>query len=160
MDEIRACLIAVRQRQQRQWMWQCVSVGLMASALAACALAVMRSSQWLDVSSIPVAGILAIGPVLGWGCSVLRSRCERDAAAAIDQAYHLKDRTTTALGFLNNAVAPTVWQELQLEDAKRHLATVEPQSVAPIRAPRSWIWGLLISSVAIGIGMAGAPLFH
>lgn len=157
MDEIRACLIAVRQRQQRQWMWQCVSVGLIASALTACVLAVIRSFQWLDVSSIPVAGILAIGPVLGWGCSVLRSRCERDAAAAIDQAYHLKDRTTTALGFLNNAVAPTVWQELQLEDAKLHLATVEPQSVAPIRAPRSWICGLLISSVAIGIGGVGTP---
>ena len=157
MDEIRDCLIAVRQRQQRQWMWQCVSVGLMASALVACTLAVMRSLQWLDVFWIPVAVILSIGPVLGWGCSVLRSRCERDAAAAIDQAYQLKDRTTTALGFLNNAVVPTVWQGLQLEDAKLHLATVEPQSVAPIRAPRSWIWGLLISSVAIVIGVVGAP---
>jgi hypothetical protein len=58
---------------------------------------------------------------------------------------------------MNNAVARTVWQELQLEDAKLHLATVEPQSVAPIRAPRSWIWGLLISSVAIVIGVVGAP---
>ena len=157
MDEIRDCVLAVQQRQQRQWMWQCISVGLMASALVACVLAVGRSLQSFDIFWIPVAGTLVIGPVLGWGYSLLRFRCERDAAAAIDQAYQLKDRTTTALGFLNHAVAPTVWQELQLEDAKLHLAMVEPQSVAPIRAPRSWIWGLLISTVAIAIGVMGPP---
>ena len=155
MNEIRECVSVVRQRQQRQWMWHCASAGLVISGLAACLLAGARSLHWPDISWAHVVGVLIVGPALGAIYSGIRSRRGRDAAAAIDQSYDLKDRATTALGFLERSAAPTVWQELQIEDARQHLASVEPLVVAPIRAPRSWVWALSVTAVAVVIVFSG-----
>ncbi|MCH2200527.1 MAG: hypothetical protein MK102_01045 [Fuerstiella sp.] len=156
MNQIHECVSTVRRRQQRQWMWHCVSTGLVTSGLIACVLAVARF-QWSEIGLLYVVEFLIAGPVLGWCYSVSRSRHERDAAAAIDQEYQLKDRTTTALELLAKSTHQTAWQGLQLEDAEKHLALVEPQTVVPIRAPRSWIWGLGMSLVAVVIALAGTP---
>jgi hypothetical protein len=155
MNEIRECVNAVRQRQQRQWMWHCASAGLVTAGLAACLLAVARSILWPEMSWAWVVGVLITGPGLGAIYSRIRACAERDAAAAIDRTYELKDRATTALGFLKGSAVPTVWQRLQLEDAKQHLASVEAPMVAPIRAPRSWVWALSITAVALIMVCAG-----
>jgi len=157
LNEFRACVNAVRKRQQRQWLWQCMSTGLLVSGLVACFVAVAFSRQWFEIHWMHLAGTLVAGPVLGWVSSANRSRSERDAAAAIDQTYQLKDRATTALEFLAQSAVPTVWQGLQLEDAVQHLALVDPQTVAPIRVPRSWFCGLGVSAVALAISFFGAP---
>lgn len=157
MNEIRDCVNAVYQRQQRQWMWRCASTGLVVSGVVACGLAIARSVQFSEITWVHLTGVLVAGPVLGWLYSAVWSCRERDAAAAIDQRYHLKDRAATALRFLETPIGHTVWQKLQLEDAKRHLSKVEPQAVAPIRTPRSWVWGLGVSAVAVAIAFFGAP---
>ena len=133
-----------------------MSAGLLISGLMGCFVAVAFSMQWFDIHWVHLSAILIAGPVLGWVCSKTRSRSERDAAAAIDQTYHLKDRATTALQFLAQSTAPTVWQELQLEDAVLHLASVDPQTVAPVRIPRSWVCGLGVSTVALAVTFFGA----
>ncbi len=136
-------------------MWHCVSVGLVVSGLVVCVLTIVQSTESLKSVRWTVIGILLAGPISGWLYSALRRRQERDAAVAIDQTYRLKDRVFTALDFLNRTADPTIWQELQLEDARQHLAEVDPRTVVPLRAPRSWYWGLVISAAAVSIGFFG-----
>ncbi|MCH2209737.1 MAG: hypothetical protein MK110_00425 [Fuerstiella sp.] len=156
MKEIRKCVSTVRERQQRQWIWKCVSAGLMSSGLTACGLGTARF-LWSDVSLLSVVAVLIAGPLLGWLYSVSRSCCEQAAAAAIDREYQLKDRTTTALEFSATSAHQTGWQILQVEDTAKHLVSVRPEMVAPIHAPPSWFWGLGVSAAAIVIAVAGSP---
>ncbi len=158
MNEIRQCVHAVRARQQRQWMWRCVSGGLLAGGVAGCVLGLMRLMEWGGLSWASVTASLLMGPALGWLFSFARKRPEREAAVAIDRTYGLKDRVATALGFLAKARLPAVWRELQIDDARQHVASVEPAEVVPIRAPKSWGWGLGLSALAIGIAMFSPPV--
>lgn len=155
MEEIRQRVSAVRRRQQRQWMWQCASAGLVASGLAAFLPAIARLMMWPHISWRHVVGILVAGPALGAVYSMRRSRPDRDAAAAIDRTYQLKDRAATALEFLQRSPGLTDWQKLQLEDAAQHLAVVKPVDVAPVRAPRSWVWALSLFAVVMVILVSG-----
>ena len=157
MHEFRACVNAVHRRQQRQWLWHCVSAGTMMTGLVACFLAIARSMRWFEADWMLLFGVLAVGPVVGCACSVFRTCHQRDAAAAIDQAYGLQDRAVTALEFLEKPTDPTAWQLLQVQDAVEHLSAVSPRAVAPIRVPRTWSWAMGASVVSITIAVIGAP---
>jgi hypothetical protein len=157
MNEIRECIRVVHTRQQRQWTWQCISFGLVTGGLLGCILAIWRLFEWSSAEWTAVAAVLALGPILGWLYSLIRSRPERDAAVAIDRTYGLKDRVTTALGFLSKTSLACAWRDLQLDDTRHHLSRVEPGRVAPVRAPTSWPWGLLLSFAALGLCLIATP---
>ena len=157
MNEIRRCVDAVLARQQRQWTWQCVSVGLVVGGAIGCLTALARWMEWGQVTWWHVGGALAAGPAVGVLFAWLRRRDQREAASAIDRSYNLKDRVATAIGFSSRDSLAESWRELQHEDARRHVANVEPRQVAPIRAPKSWAWGLSLAALAVCLGFFGAP---
>jgi len=66
MDNILASVEAVRQRQQRQWIWNSVSTGLVAGGLLGCLLAFVRFINPDVVSLIWVVAMVIAGPLLGW----------------------------------------------------------------------------------------------
>ena len=65
MENILSSVEAVRQRQQRQWMWQCTSTGLVFGGLAGCVLAIARVISDGTVPLLWIALAVIAGPVLG-----------------------------------------------------------------------------------------------
>ena len=90
----------VQIRQQRQWLWQCVSAGLFAGGAIGTSAAVIRiltqgSISWMWV----VAAVLT--PVIAAASVAVTNTCSMQLAArTIDRQCGLKDRTQTALQFL------------------------------------------------------------
>jgi hypothetical protein len=148
----------VQIRQQRQWLWQCVSAGLLAGGAIGTSAALIRiltegALSWLWVA----AAVLA--PVLVASCvAIVNSRTMLLAARTIDSQCGLKDRTETAMQFLASAACDSPLQRLQMQDAENHLQSIDPVKVAPIKAPGSWSWGILLMVLAcILCFFAGRP---
>jgi len=158
MLSIKQRVRSVQVRQQRQWLWQCVSAGLLAGGIIGTSAALIRiltqgAYSWMWV----VAAVLA--PVIVAGCvAVVRSSSLQLAARTIDSKCGLKDRTQTALQFLASTADDSALRRLQIEDAENHLQSVDPVLVAPIHAPRSWGWGILMVVTAFVLSIfAGQP---
>ena len=157
MENIRDSVESVRQRQQRQWIWQCVSKGLVFSGLAGCVLAIARAVSDGQVPLLWIAAVVVAGPVLGWLWSVMTSRNEAMAATQIDQCCNLKARIATALSF-SNKKQDDVLHQLQIEDANEKAAGVDATAVAPIKAPGAWIPGIGLAMIAIIMGIVTTPV--
>ena len=90
----------VQIRQQRQWLWQCVSAGLLAGGAIGTFAAVTRiltqpAFSWMWV----VAAVFA--PVIAAVCvAMVKATSLQLAARTIDNQCDLKDRTQTAMQFL------------------------------------------------------------
>ncbi|MEJ7592974.1 MAG: hypothetical protein WKF77_15610 [Planctomycetaceae bacterium] len=158
MHRIRQRVRDVQVRQQRQWLWQCVSAGLLSGGAIGTSTAVVRSLiqgsfSWMWV----VAAVLA--PVIIASCvAIVRSTSMQVAAWTIDSRCGLKDRTQTALQFLASTSDDSALRRLQIEDAENHLQSVDPVMVAPIRAPKSWGWGILLTVLTCVLSFfAGRP---
>lgn len=138
----------VQIRQQRQWLWQCASEGLLAGGVTGTFIALIRiftdgafSSLWV------VATVMA--PVFFAGvAAVVNSRSLLLAARTIDSQCGLKDRTETAMQFLGPVATKSPLQRIQIQDASDHLQSVDPVKIAPIHAPKSWGWGILTTVIA------------
>jgi hypothetical protein len=157
MQSIRERVEQVRFRQQRQWMWQCLSWGLVAGGTAGSMCAALRfvSDGLLPWPSIAVA--VFAGPALGLLFSILRPCAQCAAAVSIDQRYRLKDRTATALGFLADGAECSPIRKLQIADAQSHMLRIDPAQVAPIRAPKSWLWGVTLTVAAVSLAILSSP---
>ena len=150
----------VRDRLQKQWTWQCVSWGMVLSGLAGCLIGIIRYAMSGSLSWGWVGGSLVSGPVIGALFAMLRAQSIQNAAVAIDRRCGLKDRTETSLGFLANPTLQTPVRRLQIADTELHLANVDPVLVAPISAPRSFVWATALSCVAIVIAILSGPKFE
>ncbi len=148
----------VQVRQQRQWFWQCVSLGLLAGgAVGALAAAIRILAQGVFSWMWVAATVLA--PVIVAGClAIVRSTSMQLAARTIDTQCGLKDRTQTALQFLASIADDSALRRLQVQDAENHLQSVDPVKVAPIHAPKSWGWGILMLVMTCVLSLfAGQP---
>ena len=157
MENIRVSVEAVRQRQQRQWMWQCVSTGLVFGGLSGCVLAIARAISDGSIPLLWIAAAVVAGPALGWLWSAVKSRRTAGAATQIDQCCNLKDRIATALSFSQKKNSDVLHQ-LQMEDANEKAASVDALQVAPIKAPGAWLPGLGLAVVAIVLGVIATPI--
>ena len=157
MENIRTSVEAVRQRQQRQWTWQCVSKGLVFGGLAGCVLAIARAMSDGNVPLLWIAAVVIAGPVLGWLWSVVQSCKTTAAATSIDQCCNLKDRIATALSFSQKKQSGILHQ-LQIEDANEKATSVDAVQVAPIKAPGTWLPGIGLAMVAIIMGVVTTPI--
>lgn len=156
MENILSSVKVVRQRQQRQWMWQCVSTGLVLGGLVGCVLALVRLASDGTVPLLWIALSVVAGPILGCLWSVVKWRRTAEAASRIDQSCDLKDRIGTALSFSKNEQSGVLHQ-LQIQDANEKAASVDAEQVAPIQAPGTWLPGLGLAMAAIVIGIVGTP---
>ena len=148
----------VQIRQQRQWLWQCVSAGLLAGGAIGVFAAVTRILTQGAFSSVwVVAAVLA--PVIAAVCvAMVKATSLQLAARTIDTQCDLKDRTQTAMQFLAATSGDSALRRLQVEDAESHLQSIDPLQVAPVSAPKSWGWGILMAVFACVLSFfAGQP---
>ena len=100
-----------------------------------------------------------LGPCSGITYAWLKSRSLRGAAAAIDKACNLKDRTETALQFqlTADATESSALRRLQLADAEAHADLVHPDRVVPMHRPRAWPLALAFTAAAILLAFFSGP---
>lgn len=149
MHSIERRIHAVRSRQQWQWLWLCVSRGLVAGGVLGCAVAAARGMTDAAFSPLWIVAAAAAGPLLGAAYALLRARSLDAAAVAIDRSGNLKDRAQTALRFLAQPDADHPLRRLQIADADTRLAAVDPASVAPLKTPRACLWGAALCAAAL-----------
>ena len=157
MHSIQQRVQAVQIRQQRQWLWQCASTGLLAGGISGCLIAMGRILSQGAFSWIWVVAAVAAPALAGVAFATIRSRSLLYAARVIDHHGNLKDRTQTALQFLQTPSHDSL-RQLQIEDANLHLQSVDPAVVSPITAPNSWSWSVSIAVVAVLLALlSGRP---
>lgn len=149
MHGIQQRVQVVRIRQQRQWVWQCVSWGLLLGGLVATAIAAMMVAETIGPGGwFAVIASLVAGPLAGCLAAAVLRRPLHGAAVHIDRSCELKDRVATAWSFLNLSRLSPV-QQLQVDDAEAHSSAVDPARVAPMRVPGTFPFGVLLSVAAI-----------
>ena len=140
MDRRFFCPInAVRFRQRIQRTLNCAAWGLFVAALVAL------------LSPLSAAVIFAVSIAIG----LVHSYSDSSAAQLIDRHYHLKDRILTAIALLRRTNR-TPLQQLQIDDAAEHIATVKPLTVSPIRLPKVFWFAIGI----FALNFAGTTLIH
>lgn len=143
-SEILSVLAAVRRRQQWMSALRVLCFGVLGGAAAAFivgtvhfTMAIGRAAfgKWVHTADvIPTEwgfGLLAAGAIAGVGLALFRRGRWETAAIAVDGHYRLKDRTISALEFLDKD--GDALRELQIDDAARHLHDVDARKVAPFR---------------------------
>lgn len=119
--------------------------------LAILRIATHGAFSW--VWMIPAISLPAIAAV---GFAFLRSPSLMTAAKFIDHTCHLKDRIQTALQFLNTPGDDAV-RRLQIDDAARHLSSVNLQSILPVKAPQTWNTAVVGAVAVFLLGFLAAP---
>jgi hypothetical protein len=141
----------VRLRQLSVSMMRGAAFGLLVASMLGVSLGVCR---WLLTPGTIAPGVIAVmiagGPLLGAIIGLLRRPDRHAAASAVDAAYALKDRSTTALDFLARP-EPNVLHALQLDDAAKHLERVEPHAVVPLHMPRTLPYALATCALAVAL---------
>ncbi|NOX53735.1 MAG: hypothetical protein GXP27_04735, partial [Planctomycetes bacterium] len=143
-------VIRVYWRQRCQSALRAAFWGLLAGAVAGIGAGLWRL---LAEPSFPInaaVALLAAGPLVGALVGLLWPHDWLRAARAIDISYNLKDRTVTALEFVNRRDG-SLWHWLQLRDATEHLQRVEPAQVVPLCMPRWWPAALAALTLAIAL---------
>ena len=159
MTRLQQQIQAVRRRQQWQWLWKCLSTGMLVGGGLACLLGLVRLLSGGAFGWGWIAAIAVAGPIVGVLYSLIKARSLRYAAAAVDKACNLKDRVETALQFhqLADASQDLPLHRLQLADAEAHAELIDPDQVVPIHRPRSWPLALALSTLAIILAILSGP---
>ncbi len=148
MTRIEQLVQTVHRKQQRQWFWRCVSMGGLIFGVIAFAVALLRIPFGEQISWACVGAILLEGPVLGGLYAIVNRRPIEEAASALDRANGLKDRVQTAFGFLRYEEKNEL-QRLQIEDAEKHLSSIDPKGA---------LSRLQVRSLPAAIGFAVAAI--
>lgn len=136
-EAIYGALKPVKGRQQTLFTLRSLFTGLLVGAAAGIVLGLARFALGFELSTAVYVGILAAGPVIGLLCGLALRRSWHSAAEAVDAHYDLKDRTVSALAFINQPSQGDL-HALQMEDTIGHLKNVQPNVVVPFKASRSW----------------------
>lgn len=158
MTQLQNRIQAVKERQQQEWLWKCLSSGLIAGSAVSCVVGLLRmglqgSFGWGWVVAPTVLG--ALGALI---YAVVNRRSDSYAAFAIDQACDLKDRIQTALQFLNlNQADADPLRRLQVADAETHAAAIVPEQVTPIAGPRFWPLAVALTFCAVFLAFLSGP---
>ena len=153
-EELRSKLQPVQRRQLFQSMSSWVITGLLCGAAIGMGCALARLAvHWLDGSWMTALALIA-GPIVAGLAAVIWLMPRPnwiEAARAVDRHYGLKDRTESALDFAGRKIPADkqAFADLQLADAMQHLAQVQPEVVAPMKAPRLLTGALVASAAAI-----------
>ncbi len=154
-ERIYAALSPVVRRHRAILMLKSALVGLAVASVAGIYLGVVRLLG-REVSPLAAIGLLVGGPALGLVVGAMASWGWRRAARAVDDHYGLKDRSFTALAFLDKGAGEPL-RELQLRDAEGHLTKVSARDVVPFRMPRLMPYALAMLAAAIAL-LAWPPL--
>jgi hypothetical protein len=149
-ERILESLEPVRRRQLWLEIIRCCAIGLLAGALTAVVVGLLRWQGAGAAATALAAACLAGGPLIGALFGLLRGRSIRLAAGAVDRCFELKDRAATAIDFIRRG-QPTALHVLQVADAEKHLASIDVRKVAPYRIPRVMPYALAATAVALAL---------
>ncbi|MFO0956934.1 MAG: hypothetical protein U0800_05630 [Isosphaeraceae bacterium] len=141
----------VRRRMRQQLVVRCLGLGLLVGGLAGLLLGAYRIAL-APSGSIPawlIGLAMAPAPLIGAMVGLFWPLGWRLAAITVDDRYKLKDRTRTAVSFLEHGpsrVSPL--HELQVADANEHLKGVSAREAVPFRWPRSLLAALASTTLA------------
>ena len=146
-SEILTFLTPVRGRLRAQSVVALLGTGAVIGGMLCMLMALGRAASGFSVANSALVAVFfaCVGGAAVIGFVLKRSWHE--AAAAVDHHYQLKDRTVTALEFMNQPTT-TPLQRLQVQDATSHLSTVNAREVVPIGAPHRWGWAVLSVTAA------------
>ncbi|MHC4878292.1 MAG: hypothetical protein ACYTGL_17720 [Planctomycetota bacterium] len=143
-------LSPVRRRQRLRATLQFAVRGLLVSSVAGLLVGLLKLTGLLALSSLTATVIVLAGPMIGAIVGFCLNPQWQQAAAAVDAHYGLKDRTVTALEFLDQTSA-TPFHELQLAEATSHLSSVDARQVVAFRQPPLLRWSVAFSIAACTI---------
>ena len=153
-DQIAGVLEPVRRRQLVQQVLRTAAQGLFVGVIAALVLGLWRfrlgTPAPFAVGTRLALALLFAGPALGALWALFRGRSTLLAASAADERYGLKDRTVSAVEFIHRD-QPSPLHRLQVADAQRHLAAVDPRQVAPFMLPRLVPYAALLMIPALAL---------
>lgn len=144
LKQIREKLAPVCRRQKLLLSIRLASCGLLVSSVAALGLGLC---QWLGSPLVPNFvswAILAAGPVVGGVIGMIQVKNWSAAARAVDDHFHLHDRTITAMDFLKRGLRSGL-HAFQIEDAVEHLAEIDPRQAVPLRIPSLAYFAILLA---------------
>jgi hypothetical protein len=155
-DAILGFLAPVRRRRHWQFALRAISVGVAVGALA-CAVVIL-ADRALGRSPGPPAAWAALlaGPLVAGLICLARRPSWQSIAALVDDRCRLHDRTSAALEFSAKAAASD-FEQLQVRDAVRQLATIRPVDVAPLGFPRES--PIALGFLAVAVGLLVQPIF-
>ncbi len=132
----------VARRQRVMLMLRSMLIGCLLASVVGVYLGIIRLIG-RDVSPLAAAGLMLGGPILGLIVGAVTGWGWRSAARAVDAHYGLKDRSLTALAFVELPNSDTL-HELQLRDAENHLLKVSARDVVPFRMPKTLPYALAL----------------
>lgn len=158
MTQLQERIQAVQVRQQQEWLWRCLSSGMIAGGGLACALGLLRMLLDGVFGWGWVIAPAAAGPIAGILYAVVNRRSPKQAASLIDKTCDLKDRTQTALQFLKADTGESnELQKLQIADAEFHAIAIIPENVVPIDGPRLWPVAVSLTGFAVILAFVSGP---
>ena len=146
------------RRQRLLGVWRGASLGLQAGAVAGC---VTAAGMWVSHQRCPLwlPAVLSSGGCLAgvlWGAR--RGVSLRQTARWLDASCGLKDRLETALQFVEGVADDTI-QRLQVEDAIQCVMRLNPEVLVPLRTPREWNRGLILTAAGVLVALVStAPV--
>ncbi|MAG57346.1 MAG: hypothetical protein CMJ83_13720 [Planctomycetes bacterium] len=154
MQDLLKHLNPVQRRQQigsavRSLLW-----GTLAASVVVVVLALLSLLGAISIGTGTAAMLIAGGSILGGIAALLRPGGLDAAARAVDDAYHLKDRTVSALEFVRQREGQPL-AALQIADATRHLADTDPRRAVPARVPR--LLGPTLGAVVVALLLTLLP---
>lgn len=140
-------LSPVRRRQQKLWALHTMTWGLLGGSIVATAAGFARLLGY-PVTPALAAMLIGGGVLCGLMAGIIHRLSWHLAASAVDTAYGLKDRTTTALEFSNKPDQTDI-HRLQVSDASDHLSGIDPRRAAPLQMPRILPYAIATSAACL-----------
>jgi hypothetical protein len=144
---VRQALASVRRRCRWRRAIRLALAGL------ACGAAGALNLLWCGRPGVALL-VLTAAPSAGAVAGLLYPPRWQAVATLVDEGSQLRDRTVAALEF-ESCPNPGEFHRLQVADALRHLGTVSPAALVPLRVPRYWPAPALVALVALAMSLAG-----
>jgi hypothetical protein len=112
-----------------------VFAALLAASLLCSIFVVLDRLAWITAPPEYLAGLLALGAVVGAAIGLTRPISLMDAAQLADRRLGLKERLSSGIDFLQRGASDPM-TAAQLADAAEHSQRLRPREVFPFRAPR------------------------
>lgn len=131
-----------------------VFAALLAASLLCSVFVVLDRLAWITAPPEYLAGLLALGAVVGAAIGLTRPISLMDAAQLADRRLGLKERLSSGIDFLRRGASDPM-TAAQLADAAEHSQRLRPREVFPFRAPREAKF--LLGSLALLFALVFVP---